>query len=338
MGAWNPFSASDSYTSASNNTQQNSQTTPIIDPTYSTAYSNLIGSVNPAGATPGQAQAMNFAAGQVGTNPVNTGAEATNAMDYILGGNFNTLNSGTLSPISTQNAPQITSTPQSSGTSQVTAPTGASMTGPYAALYSQALIDPSLKAFDYGSQVQNAATNAQLAGAGGFANSRSGVVESNLAAQDAVNRGNLAAGLLTTGLTNATNLGQQDASRSLLGQTTNAANTLNNNQFNTGLLQQTNALNLGAQQTNTAQQLQAASQISQNLAAGAGLSQDILANIVTANGVNTSAAQTLFNEGSITSQQLAAIVAAASQFNGSAFNLTQNSSGDSNTAKVSIGG
>src|SRR5205814_10150352 len=107
---------------------------------------------------------------------------------------------------------------------------------------------------------------------------------SDLGAQSALGRGQLASGLLTTGLTNAINAGQTDAARQQGNNQFNSGLLTNNSQFNTELLQDTAKTNLAAQQTNTAQKLQAAQQIASNLATGAGLGQQILNNIVTANG------------------------------------------------------
>lgn len=353
MGFWSPASASDQYTSSNQNTYGTHS--PTISPQYGTAYNNYTGSMNQSGANPMQQGAINWQANNLLNSPVNSAATNANNLMSWGGRQYgfqdvpDSLN-GRLSAISQQSAPQAQAASaagaQSAGTNMVDSQTGAQASDPYAALYSQALIDPSLNAYDYGTDRAFSALDARTAGAGAFGNDRSGLGYSDLGAQSALGRGQLESGLLTTGLNNAINFGQTDASRGLTAQTTNASNTLNNNQYNAnllqnnnqynaGLLQQTNLANLAATQTNTGQKLQASQQISSNIAAQTGLSQQIMNNIVTANGVDTQAAQNLFQAGTITQAQLQSIMDAASQFNG--YSFTQDSSGNSNTAKVSIG-
>lgn len=305
-----------------------------------------------------QSNAINWQTNNLLNSPAD--AAAKNANDLMSWGGRqygfqdvpDSLN-GRLSAMSQQSAPKAMAASaegaQSAGTGSVNAQTGAQAAAQYAALYGQNLIDPSLRAYDYGTDRAFSALDARTAGAGAFGNDRNGLGYSDLGAQSALGRGQLESGLLTSGLNNAINAGQTDASRGLTAQTTNASNTLNNNQYNAnllqnnnqynaGLLQQTNLANLAAQQTNTGQKLQAAQQISSNIAAQTGLSQQIMNNIITANGVNTQAAQSLFQSGTITQAQLSSILDAAAQFNGSSFTQNTDTTGSSTGVSVGVGG
>src|SRR5262249_6102742 len=130
-------------------------------------------------------------------------------------------------------APQVTA-PTPIGTSQVNAPTAASLSSPYMDLISANYINPALQSFDYGTQIAQNDMNARQAAGGAFAKNGSDVERGVFDAGTALNRGQLAAQLGQQGLGQAFNLGQSDAANQLTASGQNAANTLNANQFNAG--------------------------------------------------------------------------------------------------------
>ena len=65
-----------------------------------------------------------------------------------------------------------------------------------------------------------------------------------------------------------------------------------------------------------------------------GITNDIAANIFKADGIDIAAAESLFTAGTISQEQLSAIVAAAAAFNGSSFNQNTNSKTNTDTYGV----
>lgn len=330
MGWLDLASASASDTNKTTNTQTNASgtQTPVISPQWNTAYGNVTGNVNSSGANAAQQAAIDFAKNQMtfsgqpnGTDANGQPTFANPAVAALLAGNNN------LAPIKTGVDNLQSYWTGAAGTSPLTsaAPgtinsaTAASGVAPYSDLYSQQLIDPSLKAFDYGTDKAFSALDARTAGAGGFANSRSGLGYSDLGTQSALQRGQLESGLKTTGLTNALGYAQGDVTRQQQADTQNVANTMGNNQFN---------VNAGIQQRQLSDSEITSAQ--QNLAQSAGITQQVANNIVTANGINVDAATALFQSGQITQQQLLAITAAAQAANGTNFQGNTGSSTNSN--------
>ena len=206
----------------------------------------------------------------------------------------------------------------------------------YSQFYNDNLIDPSLKAYDYGTDRAYSALDARTAGGGGFANERSGLAYSDLGAQSALGRGQLYASAKNLGLTNAAGLATGDVNRNLTADTTNAANGINASEFNANLQNNRQQFDVGAayqgDQMRQSSALAAASTALQQ----AGISQQILSNVITANGVDLNAAAQLFQSGSLTYSQLQALISAAQASNGSTTNSSgtsqQNSTGTSNTS------
>ena len=83
--------------------------------------------------------------------------------------------------------------------------------------------------------------------------------------------------------------------------------------------------------------LAALGQVAGTLQSQAGLSNQMVSNIVTANGINTQAAQNLFAAGSITQAQLSAILQAASAYNGYSYTQDSTSRSDESTDSSSWG-
>ena len=322
--AWGGSASVDNTSKSMNqNTTASSSQTPIVSPQFNTAYGNMSGSVNAQGQTPAQVAAMNFGMTQMNpnTNPVNgatatanTGLDNVNqTLGYINMGPLGQVVNNTATPLQSAAAPTINSA------------TAASAVAPYSSLWGSAVTDPALAAMDYGTNKAFSALDARTAGAGGFANSRSGLGYSDLGTQTALQRAQLDAQLNTQGLTTGLGFAQGDVTRQQQADTQNAANTLQNNQFN---------VNAGYE--GTTQHLAAIKQMTDVLAQQAGLSQQELNNVIGANGINVDAANAMFQAGTITQQQLQAIVAAAQNYNGSAATGTQNTNGTSNSTDVSV--
>lgn len=310
-------------TNADSNSNTYGTRTPVVSDQYTGAFNQLKAGVydgsggTQIGANNPENTAIDYWKNILaGGGPVPGAVAATNRQLGASSGQLDGVNTG-YGAIAGQAAPQ------SAGAPMIDPRTGASMADPYKALYSQELIDPSLKAYDYGTDRAMSALDARTAGAGGFANSRSGFNYGDLAAENALGRGQLESQLKTTGLTNALGFGQQDANRTLTADTSNAANTLNNNQFN-----------VTADQTNTNQKLQALGGQSASILAKAGLAQQYLANIVTQNGIDTNAAESLFASGAITQEQLNTINQAAAAYNG--YTYTENNDKHSNENVIDV--
>lgn len=279
---------------------------------------------NVTGANSTQTPAINSLNKMVTSSPTDAAVSAGNASLLNHQGFYNWLDNNVLNPFATGGqAPLVGPTPQ------VTAQSGASDSSPYSALYGSQVTDPALAAYDYGTDRNYSALDARTAGGGaygntgGFANDRSGLNYSDLGAQSALGRGQLSASLNQQGLTSALGFGQQDASRNLTADTTNANNTLTSN-----------LANQQSQLKTQDQKLVAAGQIASNIAAYTGIDQSIINNVVTAQGVDMNAAQSLLAAGTITQSQLETILQYAGQYNGSSTTQNTNSTGSSTTVGI----
>jgi len=326
--------------------------TPILGQQWMDAYGEMTKAVNPSGANQAQQTSMDWINQALMHSP--TLAQTPRANGYLAGAGdaLTTMQQNVLHPMAESGKLRqlgsgiLAASATSAPTSQVNAVSGASMADPYRALYDKELISQAMAGYDYGTDRAFSALDARTAGAGAFGNTRSGLAYSDLGAQSAQKRAEMQAGLINTGLTNAFGLGQQDASRNLQGQMTNASNMLANNQFNANLLTQNNQFNANLQDSRDKfnvqagyqgdqQQLQAAQQIANNIAQRTGLSQQILGNVVDQNGINMQAAQALFAQGAITQGQLLAIASAAQATNGE--ETTQNTQRNESESKWGIG-
>lgn len=170
--------------------------------------------------------------------------------------------------------------------------------------------------------------------AGSAFGDRANLADGQFLSDSAMNKGNVIGNLKNLGFTQAAGYGMSDADKAQAAATTNAGNTLSNNQYNAGAKNQGAQFNVGAQQANTAQKLQAAQQAQSILKDQAGLSQQLLDNIVTADGIDTAKANSLFSDGTITSAQLAAILSMAQ--NGNGYTYSQNSTSNGTTDQSSF--
>jgi len=135
-----------------------------------------------------QSASTNWLANNLVNSPVSKGADYTNSLLSWVGKRFTNLDEGPSETFPKQVAPQLSAptlanTSTSAEAPSIDAPTGASIDCAYSALYSRALIDPSLAAYDYGTDRAFSALDARTAGAGAFGNTRSGLGYSDLGAQ-----------------------------------------------------------------------------------------------------------------------------------------------------------
>lgn len=357
-----------SDTNKTSNTQSDytGTTTPILSPQWNGGYSSASGNVGANGATPAQTSAMNFATSQmqfggyqkdangnvildsngqpVLNNPAVSALTSANANLQPLKTQLGTLNNywGNAAAQPNATAAGATSTAATAAAPpSVMSPTSASDVAPYSSLYGSQVTDPALAAFDYGIDRNFSALDARTAGQGGFANSRSGLAYSDLGSQSELQRAQLAAQLNSSGLTSALGFASGDAGRQLQANTSNASNVMGTNEFNANQIQGNNIFNAGQIQGNNQfnttagiqqRQLSDSEVTSQqtNLSQQAGLTQQQAQNIVTANGINTDAANALFTAGQITQQQLTQILQLAATANGQSTQANSGSSTNSN--------
>lgn len=178
-------------------------------------------------------------------------------------------------------------------TPTATADTGASFMGAYKNPFDRDVIDASVN--DYNTNVDRT-SNAMRAGrdsAGAFGD-RSAIADAVYQGDASRGLGSLVSGLRQTGFNTAAGLGQQDAARSTDVSKFNAGQELQNR------VQQMGAI--GAQE--------------RNIAARAGISQQILDNVFTNNQVNMDYATKLFQTGQISQEQLNTITQLAERANG----------------------
>ncbi len=270
------------------------------------------------GYNPTQTGAVNWMANNLTNNPVNgqTGSVNADLQNYK---NYMTSAAAPLTSIANQAAPQA-------GLSTSADPKqAAAFMSAYESPYTNQVVDTTLANYDQNTNNQLNALRSQR-GAGSAFGDRANISDSQFLNQSDLNRAQTEAGLRNLGFTNA-----------IAPSVSDAANSVGNTQFNANAANQNAQFNVNAQQTNTAQRMQAIQQTQATLAAETGLDQTILQNVVTANGINTEAAQNLFNAGTISQAQLNALLDAASGTNGSQFAQNSNETSRSNTFKVDTG-
>lgn len=320
MGFWSPISAGATVDHSNTSEKTSGDTTPILSQDWTHAFDAYRNNLNPSGANATQQTGINYATNNLATDNVGVQTRDINADLGAQKSAYNTTAHSIYDPLSTQAARQAAS--YSSATPQ----TGAAMSAPYSQLYSQELIDPSLKAYDYGTDRAFSALDARTAGAGAFGNDRSGLGYSDLGAQSSLGRGQLEAGLKTTGLTNAFGYGMQDA-----------GNLLSNNQFNATAANRNAEFNVNAGYAGDAQKMAAGKALTDSITAQTGIDQTYLQNIITADGINWDKAKDLVAAGTITQGQLDEVVNLAGAANGVSFRKTTDTSKTSVGAKVSVG-
>lgn len=371
------FNQNQDYTG--NSTTKNAA---VLDPRWQTAYDAITSGMSPSGYTPDQQAAVDYAKGQMNpaTNPVNAQTVKTNT---ALGANGDQLadasqyfknqenrQSYTLGSLSAKAAAGVPGyesylapkdlTAQTVGTSNVDPTSGAAYIDNYADPYTRNVVDSSLASYDKNTANQ---LNALRAGrdAGSAFGDRANIADDQFLSNQATGRAQLESQLRDQGFTLGANLGQNDANRSLQAGTTNAANTLaasstnaanklNAGEFNNNLLDNRQKFDVGAAYQGDASRDSAMTNYASILKQSAGLTQQQLDNVVTSNGINTQAAQALFQSGQISQAQLQAILQAATTANGNTSTTnadgSQRTAGNQNTtsnsttvgAKASFGG
>lgn len=337
--AWINSTVSAGTQNTSSNSTQNTYGTrsPTISGQFDTAFGNLNNSLGSNGANAIQNQALGFLGNF--DNVANTNRAINEQSNGLQ--NYANQYAGVNSQLLGLNGqPAATAAPVSAGASGSSGQYTAAQFAPqYASLFGSQVTNPALAAYDYGTARGLTELDARTAAGGGFANSRSSEIPySDLYTQAALGRGQLSAQLNNQGLTNALGFAQGDAGRFASTDQFNVGQANNQNQFNANMAQQGNIFNAGqtnsVNQSNNALRLNALNSISNNLQGQAGLSNQIVQNIVTANGIDTAAAQNLFQSGAITQSQLADILNAAAQYNGSQYTQDTNTTGNQNTSYI----
>lgn len=368
--------------STSSNSNINQTQTPILSDYWKKAFGNASDNLSATGATPAQQSAMDFAKNQMSPdgyahNPdgslrmgadgkpvvVNPSVVGLTKASTDLGGlnkqlvvNNDYWKNRSLMPSATSRGATAQGVNATASTvaapTAITSHTAASAVEPYSALYGRELIDPSLAAMDYGTSRAFSALDARTAGAGGFANSRSGLGYSDLGTQSALERGQLAAQLRNLGLTSALGFATGDVTRQQTADTQNVENVMgigkfnadktqensqfnatqgqDINKFNADKTQQNDQFNVNAGITQQAGRDAANAASEDNITKQAGLTKDQAALLVTANGINVDAANAMFQAGTITQDQLTKILQLAQSANGQNLTGVQDTSGKSN--------
>jgi hypothetical protein len=326
---------SNMYTNSNSNSNIDSSgssiTNPVLSDTWTQALKGLQGIVGPNGTTAGQDQATNYTQGQLSPNsPVNSQAGVTNAAlsgnnaslqnvaDYFgAQGGRDSYTLGALAAKAAAGVPGYESyaAPTPVTAQQVTATQGSKYLNDYLNPYTNDVVNAALADYDTGTdRTQNAMRAARDAGSA-FGD-RAAIADAVY--QGEANRGRAAtsANLRGTAFNTAAGLGMQDANRFLQADTTNAANALNAQEFNNNLLNNRQQFDVNAAYQGDQSRDQAMLNQANVLKQQAGLSQQQLDNVVTANGIDTNAAQSLFQAGQIGFQQLQAILQAVQATNG----------------------
>lgn len=314
--------------------------TPNLSDAWKLAYNNVTQGLNQGGSNAPQAQSMNYFAGQIGGSPVDTATLAANKnIDASRGwlGDVSDRYARFESQPARQAQAFTVADPSPVGNISAGGLTGAELAGSYLRAYGDAAND-ALANYDYGTLRGMTELDSRIAGSGAFANSRSEIPYSDLITQAALGRGQLSAQLRNNALTSAYGFGSQDANRLTQNNQFNTSADLDRQKFNTQIQQAAREFNANQQQNSgqfnvnagyqgDQQNLAAIGGRAQTILSHAGLSQQQLSNVASANGVNMDAASKLFEQGAISQAQLLAIVDAANASNGSSYDQTTNTSG-----------
>lgn len=288
--AWISAGVETKYNNTDTNSAQYGTRTPNLSAGFNSAVADYKAALNPNGLNSTQQTGQNMLTGLAANPTYRTATGTTN--DTLTG------QAAKYDPFTTQKANL------SAGAPTIAAKTGADYMDLYKDPYQKDVVDSSLADYDAGVNKQYGAFRAGTAGA--FGNRRTGLAESSFADAAARGRGSLSANLLSSGFNTRAGLGQQDASRALSADTSNAGNLLSNNQFNAN-----------AETQNRTQQLTA-------IAGQTGIAQQKLDNIVKSDGIDMELAQSLYAAGSITQAQLDQLAQYASAGNGSSYTDNKN--------------
>lgn len=321
--------------SGSSSSSEYGTRTPLLSDDWKKAFANASGALNPGGYTADQQTGVDWARNNLTNSPVQGAASAANAGSQ---GSLTSLQNaiGGYNYIAGKGPYQLGAAPTENYVGDVTAAPGANFASQYYNPFQKNVIDTSVN--DYNTNVDRT-QNAMRAGrdAAGAFGDRSAVADAVYHGDASRGLGSLVSGLYQQGFNTAQGYGQQDASRQLLADQGNQSTRQGVNTRNSGLLDSRERANIGYQQNDDALKLTALSGIRATELEKQGISQDILKNVITADGIDADKAHALFSAGQISQDQLAAILQAAQAGNGSSF--TDNKSGKSNetTLKVDAG-
>lgn len=337
MGGWVSFNASANYqgTDTKESRDSSGTTSPVLSDYWKTAFNNFSGGVNSSGFTPGQQTAVDFATNRMGgNNPVARGVTSANAdlaasnasRDNVVGG-YNWL--GTQGPF------QLGQTQKENYVGDVTALQGGQLAEGYYNPFIKNVVNTSVD--DYMTNVDRTLTSMRAGRDSGSAfGNRSAIGEGVFLGDTARGLGSMVSGLYKEGYDTAQGLGQLDANRFLTAGTTNQAMRQGVESRNTSLIDSRERQNIGYKQDDQAVKFQALEGIRSTLTERDGVSQTILNNIITADGIDVAAATALFDAGTLSQAQLSAILEAARAANGSTFTQTSTGTRNSDTYGGSV--
>lgn len=349
---WMPStSTSSSGQSGSSGTTQPGTTSPKVtvnaDGTVSTSGGQqTVGSdykgpsvQSVAGLNPTQSSAVNWLQNSVANGPVGKQVAASNAMETGQLGNTNSkldeVNGWNEIVGNRINDIANAAAPQSAGAPTINGQIGADFMGRYLSPYLNDVVGSTQSIYDRNT---DRGLNTLRAGrdAGSAFGDRANLADGQYLSDSAQNEGNTIANLKNLGFTNAAGFGMTDAAAKQAADTQNAANTLNNNQFNANaILQQrglANTANSEALQANAAVAANAVQQLSDTT----GVSKDVLSNVMSGDKIDTDKVNQAFQDGTIGTAQLAALMAAAGQGNGYTYSQNTKSDGSSSTSSTVI--
>lgn len=336
---WANFGTSVQDVNKTSNTQTNASgtNTPILSNDWQSAFNNAKNNLNSAGYTADQQTGVDWARNSLANNQVQG---ATGAANASLTGNANSLQNviGGYNYLAGQGAHQLGAAPTEGYVGDVKAASGNSLASQYYNPFQKNVIDTSVNDYMTGVDRTQNAMRAGRDSAGAFGD-RSAVADAVYQGDATRGLGSLVSGLYSQGFNTAQGYGQQDANRLLSADQGNQAAAQGVNTRNSSLLDSRERANIGYQQDDQALKMNALAGIRSTELEKAGVTDDILKNVITADGIDSGKAQALFQTGQISQEQLNAIMAAASAGNGSSFNQTGGSSTNSNeiTAKAAAG-
>lgn len=208
----------DGTQSGASASQTSSSSTPLTTGIYNNASGNAAALAGTGGLTTDQQYATDVMKGHVQTQP----------MGYALQGNNNTAQS-LIDNLMGGSIPQVGTS--SVGTSQVGAPTAASMMDPYRGAYASDVLNPSMAAFDNSTAMADNRVRASRDAGSAFGD-RAAVADAVRDSQNATARGALAGQITGQGYGMALQGGAGDAGNSLSASNANAGFGLASSQAN----------------------------------------------------------------------------------------------------------
>lgn len=333
MAGWVGASAEANYSKTSENFTKDTtgKREALLSDYWKTAFGNASGNLNPFGYTPDQQTGVDWARMNLATNPV--GGATANANTFLDNANQSVGNVATSFNKYINAAPrQLGQATLSENAPMVQARQGSDFASSYYDPFLKQVVNSSVD--DYNTSADRALNQMRVgqAASGAYGGDRGAVAEGQFRGDVTRGLGSLVSNLYSQGFNTAQGFGQSDANRFLTADTVNASNILSNNQYNTGLLDSRDKFNVDAGYRGDQQSMGALSAQGETILKQAGLSQQQLDNVITANGINMDAAQSLFTAGQISQAQLNQLLQLAAAANGQTYDETSTGSGSSTTA------